>query len=76
MMTLRLKPPIEDKIAGASNLSSELVRRSVSKYIQEEVSKPSPWKVGESVFEMFDSGNTNLSADRKEILREKILSTL
>jgi len=76
MMTLRLKQPIEDKIAWASNLlkisKSELVRRSVLKYIQEEVSKPSPWEAGEAVFEMFDSGDADLSANRKAILREKM----
>jgi hypothetical protein len=75
-MTIRLKQPIEDKIAWASDLlkisKSELVRRSVLKFIQEEVSKPSPWEAGQNVFGMFDSGNAELSTNRKTILREKL----
>lgn len=75
MITLRLDNALEHRIEWASETlkisKSELVRRSVVKYL-EEVSKPDPWELGKDIFGKFDSGNESLSTNRKLLIKERI----
>jgi len=75
MMTLRLDEVLEHKIESTSEAlkisKSELIRRSVVKYL-EEVSKPSPWELGKDLFGKFDSGDAMLSSNRKAIVKDRL----
>ncbi|NOY67911.1 MAG: CopG family transcriptional regulator [Deltaproteobacteria bacterium] len=50
---------------------SELIRKSISEYLG-NLNSPSPWKLGKDYFGRYSSGLDNLSADRKEIIKNKI----
>lgn len=73
MMTVRLDDGLEEKIEKLSAMlgvsKSELIRRSVSKFI-ENVSKPDPWTAGKDLFGKFRSGRSDLSKNRKAIVQE------
>ena len=75
MITLRLDPKLEKNINDTAHrlgLSrSELIRKSVTKYI-DQLEKPSPWELGHDIFGKYASGHDNLSKDRKVLLKEKI----
>ena len=71
-MTLRIDEDLEQKIEHASvNLGiskSELLRRSVQEFIA-GMSKPDPWDVGKDLFGKYRSGRSDLSTNRKTIIR-------
>ena len=75
MITLRLDSKLEKTInETAINLGlskSELIRRSILDYI-EKLDKPSAWEAGKEFFGKYSSGYSNLSSDRKNILKKKI----
>ncbi len=75
MITLRLDPQLEKYInTMARNLGvtkSELIRRSIAEHLA-KLDKPSPWELGKQYFGKYASGFSNLSADRKELLKDKI----
>lgn len=75
MLTLRLDPKLEQDITvTARNLGltkSELIRKSIYSYLK-KLEKPSPWEIGESLFGKYSSNLGNLSADRKELVKDKI----
>ena len=75
MMTIRLDETLENKIdqlATSLGISkSELIRRSVDQFIN-TVGKADPWSAGKDLFGKFKSGQNDLSASRKIIVREKI----
>lgn len=75
MITLRLDPKLEQAIQNtAKNLGltkSELIRKSISEYL-DKLDQPSPWKLGEDIFGKHSSGLSNLSSDRKELVKNKI----
>ncbi len=75
MITLRLDPALEQQVnLTAQNLGitrSEFVRKSIVNYIQTQKSK-SAWEIGQSLFGKYSSGQTNLSSDRKEILKDRV----
>ena len=77
MITLRLDPKIEQAVnSTAKNLGltkSELIRRCISNYIG-NIKQPSSWETGEDLFGKYASGVSNLSARRKELIKEKIRS--
>ncbi len=77
MVTIRLDPELEDSIQRTAELlgisKSELIRKSVADYLS-KLSKPSPWELGKEYFGKYASGQTNLSADRKFLLKKKILA--
>ena len=76
MMTLRLDEQMEQEIEQASSVlrisKSELIRRSVRNYLDEQIGKMDPWEAGKDLFEQFDSGVQNLSVDRKKIVAEMV----
>lgn len=75
MITLRLDPELENSIRRTAKLlgisNSELIRKSVADYLS-KLSKPSPWELGKDYFGKFASGQSNLSADRKLLLKKRI----
>ncbi len=75
MITLRLDPALEQQVnRTAQHLGitrSEFVRKSIVTYIQAQKSK-SAWEIGQDLFGKYSSGQTNLSSDRKEILKDRI----
>jgi len=77
MITLRLDPKLEQAVNfTAKNLGltkSELIRQCISSYIS-NVKQPSAWEAGEDLFGKYGSGVSNLSTNRKELIKEKIRS--
>ncbi|VEN73151.1 CopG family transcriptional regulator [Candidatus Desulfarcum epimagneticum] len=75
MITLRLDPKLEKAINNtARNLGmtkSELIRKSIDEYLG-KLAKPNAWNAGQDLFGKYSSGQGNLSADRKEIVKNKI----
>ena len=75
MITLRLDPKLEQDINNtAKNLGlskSELIRKSIHDYIG-RLGKQNAWEVGEELFGKYSSGLSNLSTNRKELIKSKI----
>ncbi len=75
MLTLRLDEKLENKVkTTASQLGiskSELIRISVSEYIQKQ-QKPNAWELGKELFGKHASGKGDLSENRKALMKEKI----
>jgi len=78
MITLRLDPKLERSIHNtAKNLGltkSELIRKSIQAFIG-KLDTPSPWGLGKDMFGKYASGQENLSADRKALIKDKIRAT-
>jgi hypothetical protein len=77
MITLRLDPELENSIQRSAKLlgisKSELIRNSVTEYLS-KLSKPNPWELGKDYFGKYASGQTNLSSDRKLLLKKRIMA--
>ena len=75
MITLRLDPQLEKTVnhfAKQMQISkSEFVRQSIFAFIEKQ-EKPSPWELGKDIFGKHASGQSNLSVDRKTLIKEKI----
>lgn len=75
MITLRLDSKLEQLVNNtAKNLGitkSQLIRESILEYVG-KLSTPNAWETGQDLFGKYSSGKGNLSAQRKEILKEKI----
>lgn len=75
MITLRLDWKLEQAINNtAKNLGitrSELIRKSISEYLG-KVKQRSPWETGEDLFGKYSSGRGDLSAKRKELIKERV----
>ena len=79
MITLRLDQTLETEIQTTATMmglsKSELFRVSVTEFIQKQ-KKPNPWELGRDVFGKYASGDGNLSANRKALMKEKIKAKL
>ena len=77
MITLRLDPKLEQAVVNtAKNLGltkSDLIRQCISNYIG-NIKQPSAWETGEDLFGKYASGVSNLSENRKKLIKEKIRS--
>ncbi len=75
MITLRLDPKLEQDVnITAKNLGltkSEFIRKSIHEYLG-KLRKPNAWEIGEDLFGKYSSGLSNLSTDRKELIKNKI----
>jgi len=75
MITLRLDQELEKNIKSvAINMGiskSELIRKSITEFMK-NIEKPTSWELGNELFGKYASGVTNLSQDRKALVKEKI----
>ena len=75
MITLRLDQDLEQRINNtAKNLGvtkSELIRKSINEYLR-KLKQPNAWVIGEDLFGNYSSGQSNLSSDRKELVKNII----
>ena len=75
MLTLRLDPEMERKItnlASALGISkSSLVRKGLEFYLS-KIENNNAWEAGKELFGRHSSGKTNLSSNRKSILKQKL----
>ena len=75
MITLRLDQNLEQLLKStAKNLGltrSELIRRSILDYIG-RLKSQSAWDAGQDLFGKHASGRSDLSARRKELVKDKI----
>ena len=75
MITLRLDQELENNIKNvALNMGiskSELIRKSIAEFMK-NVDKPTSWELGNELFGKYASDVTNLSQDRKSLIKAKI----
>lgn len=75
MITLRLDPNLDQLVSNAAkNLGiskSEFVRKSLIEYIG-KIDNQNAWEVGKDLFGRYESGKSNLSSNRKALVKEKI----
>ncbi len=75
MITLRLDPQLEQQlIHTAKHLGlskSELIRQSLLSYM-EQVEKKGAWEAGHDLFGKYASGRNDLSANRKQLIKDKL----
>ena len=75
MITLRLDDNLEQQVNNtAKNLGltkSELIRKSITDYLH-KLKQPDAWAIGEDLFGNYSSGQSNLSSDRKELVKNII----
>jgi len=75
MITLRLDPNIEQAVANtAKNLGltkSDLIRQSLLEYLG-KIERQNAWEAGKDLFGKYSSGTSNLSTDRKSMLKQRI----
>ncbi|HBE03661.1 MAG: hypothetical protein A2096_09465 [Spirochaetes bacterium GWF1_41_5] len=76
MLTVRLPSNLELKIKQISQKDhiskSDIVKEAISEYIQKHGSNISSFKLGEDNFGKYSSGNSNLSLNYKNILKQKL----
>jgi len=75
MITIRLDPTLEQAVNNtAKNLNltkSDLIRKSLIAYL-EKFGNQGAWESGKELFGKYYSDYSNLSTDRKAILKDKI----
>jgi len=75
MISLRLDPQLEQSIVNLAQKmglsKSEMIRTCINAFIAKQ-KKPSAWEIGRDMFGQYGSGQTNLSTDRKQLLKAKI----
>lgn len=75
MITIDLEPKLEQSVQQTASILgmtlSELIHDSLSEYLG-KLSKPSPWELGKNYFGKYSSGQGNLAANRKQLLKSKI----
>ena len=76
MTTVRLPPDIEQKLQSMSitqhKSKSELIKEALERFFSIEDSRKDSYEIGKDIFGKFGSGQSNLSHDYKQILKEKI----
>lgn len=75
-MSLRLSEELERGLEQAAReegvSKSELVRRCLADYLGECRKKPTAWELGRDLAGKYDSGRSDVSSNRKRIVKEKI----
>ncbi len=76
MLTLRLNSELEEKLNNIAELlgipKSEIVRKSLKAYLS-QLEQKHPWHAGKNLFGKYSSGRSDLSKNRKSILKQKLL---
>lgn len=74
MMTVRLESQLEQKVTVLAHQmgisKSEFMRKCVILFI-DSMNEPSAWDLGKDVFGKYESGQSNLSVDRKRLINDK-----
>ena len=75
-ITIRLDPELQKELDRAAELDgvsrSELVRECLQDYIARRKQRTTAWGLGNEVFGQYASGRSDLAANRKAILEEKL----
>ncbi|NUM79232.1 ribbon-helix-helix protein, CopG family [bacterium] len=74
--TIRLSKETEKKIselAEKENLTkSDIIKNALDQFLNKYYAPPSPYELGMEYFDQYGSGRTDLSRNRKKILKEKL----
>lgn len=80
MISVRLDKRLEVRLtraASAKGLSkSAYLRKILVENLEKESGEESPWELGKDLFGKFGSGRSDLSKNRKALLREKVYAKL
>jgi RHH-type rel operon transcriptional repressor/antitoxin RelB len=75
LIAIELEPKLEQSVRHTASVLdmtlSELIHESLSEYLG-KLSKPSPWELGKNYFGKYSSGQGNLAANRKQLLKSKM----
>tara|TARA_Y100000588_G_scaffold240904_1_gene254775 strand:+ start:335 stop:589 length:255 start_codon:yes stop_codon:yes gene_type:complete len=75
-ITIRLDPKLQkelDLYARREGMTrSELVRECIQEYIAQKKQRATAWELGQDLFGKHASDRSDLSTNRKKILREKL----
>ena len=75
MLTLRLDSELERKLANLAETlgisKSEIVRKGLQLYLN-KIEQNNAWEAGKELFGKYSSGQTDLSSNRKTILKQKL----
>jgi RHH-type rel operon transcriptional repressor/antitoxin RelB len=75
LITIDLEPKLEQRVQYTAKILdmtlSELIHESLFEYLG-KLSKPTPWELGKNYFGKYSSGQGNLAANRKQLLKAKI----
>jgi len=68
----KLEHFIEEESKNEGITKSQLVRECIAEYYNKVKTGKSPWELGNNYFDLYGSGSSDLSVNRKKILRNKI----
>ena len=75
-LTVRIEKRLEQALGRAAReegvTRSEMLRRCLEEFLARRKSSRVAWELGKDLFGKLGSGRSDLSADRKQVLREKI----
>ncbi len=75
-VTVRLPLPLEKELARAASRKrvskSQLIRDCLQAFLNAENETPLAWELGKDLFGKVGSGRSDLSQNRKQIVRDKL----
>ena len=75
-VTIRLPAALEKELSRAASRQrvskSQLIRDCLEEYLKGESDVPLAWELGKDRFGKFGSGRSDLSRNRKQVLRDKL----
>ena len=75
-VTIRLPLPLEKELARAASRKrvskSQLIRDCLQAFLNAESDEPLAWELGKDLFGKVGSGRSDLSRNRKQIVRDKL----
>jgi len=76
MISLRLPPELEEKLAEISTIEkrtkTDIIKESLLLYIKERESAVSPYELGKKFFGKYRSGKSDTSVEHRKTIRDKI----
>jgi RHH-type rel operon transcriptional repressor/antitoxin RelB len=75
-VNVRLDKELEKAVLALAHregiTKSDLIRRCLREFLMRQSRARSPWEIGKDLFGKYGSGRSDLSTNRKRIMREKI----
>ena len=75
-VTIRLPVPLEKELARAASRKrvskSQLIRDCLEAFLKADHDTPLAWELGKDLFGKVGSGRSDLSRNRKQIVRDKL----